>query len=276
MRRSISDELTATSPQVDDAADSSPIYPALSSAYAALRAVPGVERRVVLLVTDGGGSCASISDPVRPAYVDPNGCLDWDEPPFMAELIAGAHTDPTAPIETFIVGVPGSDSVGEDVGTYSTPPYHMKLALSTYAVAGSPDTVDPGCDKALAFTQNGADPAVPCHYDLSDGDAFNADALAGALTALRRTALGCTYPLPDPPEGQAIELDQVNVFITVDDATQQIVPRRSSSADDCASSPCWDYDAENRITLIGAACVSLSEATNARVEIDIGCETLTK
>ena len=31
----------------------------------------------------------------------------------------------------------------------------MQLALSTYAVSGSPDTVDPGCEKGSLFTKDG-------------------------------------------------------------------------------------------------------------------------
>ncbi|MFO0547774.1 MAG: hypothetical protein U0271_05260 [Polyangiaceae bacterium] len=276
VRRQIADYLSASTPQNDDSADSSPIYPALNAAYSALRAVPDVDRRAVLLVTDGGGSCASVANPSRPAYMDSNGCFDWDEPPYMAALIGDARNDPTAPVETFIVGVPGSASHGDTVGGYSTPPYSMLLALSTYAVAGSPDTVDPSCDKNAVFDLAGADPTTPCHFDLSNSATFNATILEDAIATLRRKALGCTYDLPAPPPGQTVDPNKVNVLLTVDGAAELLVPRRSDAADACTGTPCWDYDASDRVELIGAACSAVSEASSARVEIDVGCATKLK
>ena len=116
---------------------------------------------------------------------------------------------------SFVVGVPGSDSAGEMQGAFATPNYHMKLALSTYAVSGSPDTVDPTCDKGTVFTKGGSDPAKPCHIDLSNGANFNPDALANAISAIRGKALGCLYTLPDPPPGKTIDLALVNVVVTI-------------------------------------------------------------
>ena len=77
----------------------------------------------------------------------------------------------------------------------------MLLALSTYAVSGSPTTVDPTCDKSAVWTQDRRAPANPCHIDLSNGANFNASALATAIANLRGKELGCVYDLPPPPVG---------------------------------------------------------------------------
>lgn len=273
VRHDIYDYLTKTTPEGLDTSDSSPIYPALSGAYQFLKGVQKVDKRIVVLITDGGGSCTSVSSPPRPAYSDNNGCLDWEQPPVMAKLIADAAADATAPINTFVVGVPGSNSAGSPVDGYDTPPYHMLLALSSYAVAGSPSTVDPACDKAATFSQSAPDPAHPCHFDLSGSSAFNTGALASAIAAIRGKALGCTYDLPAAPAGQSIDPTEVNVTVTVN-GQQTVVPRRKDASDTCAASPCWDYDAQGKVTLIGAACAEVTGATDAKVEVYVGCATV--
>lgn len=275
VRHDIYQYLAATNPETNDASDSSPIWSALDGAYSFIKSVPDVEKRVVVLITDGGGSCTSIANPSRPAYLDFNGCSDWEQPTGMAQHIAAAQTDTTAPIDTFIIGVPGSNSHGETSGNYDTPPYSMRLALSTYAVAGSPSTVDPSCDKSLAFTKDGADPAHPCHVDLSNDTTFDADALANAIMAIRGSALGCVYDLPQPPAGQSIRQDEVNVVVTID-GVQHVIPKRQTKSDACQSDLCWDYDTDGKVALIGNACASVNNAVQAKVDIYAGCATIVK
>jgi hypothetical protein len=274
IRHDIYQYLVTTAPDTADSSDSSPIYDALNNAYKYLKQVQ-VEKRIVVLITDGGGSCTSVSVPPRPAYNDNNGCADWEQPPVMAKFINDTRLDATAPINTFVVGVPGSNSHGEKQGSYDTPPYSMLLALSSYAVNGSPDTLDPTCDQATAFTQAGTDPAKPCHIDLSNGANFNADALGNAITAIRGKALGCLYTLPDPPAGMTIDLKLVNVVVTLN-GVKATIPKRSSPADDCAKDGCWDYTGTNQVQLLGKTCADVSAATDAKVDISVGCATILK
>lgn len=273
VRHEILEYLTATQPQTSDVADSSPIYAALAGAYAQVGAVSDVDKRVVVLITDGGGSCTSIASPPRPAYNDNNGCSDWEQPATMAALVEGARLDATTPTETFVIGVPGSDSRGAQVGGYDTPPYSMRLALSTYAVAGSPSTIDPTCDASLEFSTTGADPATPCHIDLSDGAAFSSAPLAEALATIRGEALACTYALPELPQGQVLDRERVNVQLTLEGVASTL-PRRAASTDTCTDAPCWDYDAQGQVELIGAACSSVKHAPEAKIEIYVGCATI--
>lgn len=272
VRHNIYNYLTSNSPLSNDD-DGSPIYDALVAAYNALKGY-SVDRRIAVLITDGGFSCTSVSSPARPGYSD-GACPDWEYPDTVNELITNARMDATKPINTFVVGVPGSNSIGGTVDGFATAPYKMRLALSTYAVSGAPDSVDPACDKSAVFTQAGAEPAKPCHIDLSNGASFDADALANAISDIRGKALGCVYDLPMPPPGESIDTTLVNVDVTLD-GVKTTIPKRSMPADTCAAKPCWDYNAKNQVEIIGKGCTDLGAATEAKVDIVVGCMTILK
>lgn len=269
VRHAVYQFLVANSPEVADPSDASPIYDSLQGAYLALKATP-IEKRIAVLITDGGFSCTSLSG--RAGYSD-GACLDWEYPDSVNQLIANARTDASKPILTFVVGVPGSDSTGQMQGPYATAPYSMKLALSTYAVSGSPDTVAADCDKGAVFTQAGAAPAKPCHLDLTGG--YDVDALANAIAKIRGAAVGCVYPLPAPPPGEEIDLDQVNVVVTLEGAKTEVL-KRADKNDSCTADGCWDYDPKGNVELLGKACADVNAATKVDVEVFFGCASKVK
>jgi hypothetical protein len=271
VRKSIRDYLVSHGP-LSNVDDGSPVYDAMVGGYNALKTY-SIDQRMALLITDGGFSCTSLSN--RPGYPDLNGCDDWEMPNEVNKLITAARTDAMKPIRTFIIGVPGSNSTGGKDGTFDTPPYNMLLALSTYAVSGSPETVDPACDKGAVFTENGQAPAVPCHIDLSNGAAFDAEKLAKAISDVRGKALGCVYDLPQPTMGEMIDPTLVNVSITINSMTTAI-KKRSKADDQCFDEACWDYNAKNQVEILGKGCVDIGEAADAKVEIQVGCETILK
>ena len=161
VRHSINQWLQGNSPETADISNATPMYDAMNKGYALLQALPSsIQKRMLVLITDGGGSCTSLSSPTRPGYFD-GACNDWEYPATFNTMIAAAQTASTNPVDTFVVGVPGSNSTSQTQGVYATAPYSMLLALSTYAVSGSPTTVDPTCDKTAMFTQTGAAPANP-------------------------------------------------------------------------------------------------------------------
>ncbi len=228
----------------------------------------------MLVITDGGFSCTSVASPARSGYQDLNGCPDWEIPDNVNALITSQRNLPDTPVNTFFVGLPGSESTGGSTGGFDTPPYHMRLALSTYAVSGSPDTVDPGCSSDAVYTQGGQDPAVPCHIDLTTGG-FDANALTQAIAQIRGQALGCIYELPTPPAGEEIDPAKVNVTITVN-GTATNLARRADPTDTCATDGCWDYTADGKVELIGKACADITNATMGKVDIVVGCDTIVK
>lgn len=271
VRSQIYQYLVTNNPQSNDD-DGSPVYDAMVSGYTALKG-QNIDRRVLVVITDGGFSCTSLS--ARDGYVDGYGCHDWEYPDAVNALITQARTDPQKPIFTFIIGVPGSDSTGAKKDGFDTPPYRMKLALSTYAVSGSPDTVDPACSKDAVFSQQGQDPPIPCHIDLSSGAAFNPDTLANAIQSIKGKALGCVYDLPPPPSGEVVDKDYVNVETTLDGVTT-LVKKRANPGDTCLDEGCWDYNAGNQVQLLGKACTDVSMAKDAKVDIKVGCQTIVK
>lgn len=273
VRRQIYDWLVGHNP-LSNMDDGSPIYDALKAGYETLKAEP-IERRMLLLITDGGFSCTSVASPPRAGYQDANNCPDWEMPSSVNTLIQTARMDGAKPIYTFIVGVPGSNSTGQPVDGYDTPPYNMQLALSTYAVSGSPDTVDPACSKDAVFAQGAPAPAKPCHIDLSNGASFNADALAQAIADVRGKALGCVYDLPAPPPGEQIDPTLVNVDLTLD-GTPTPLAKRKDGLDTCALDGCWDYTPDGKVEVLGKACKALGDATTAKVDIIVGCATVLK
>lgn len=265
VRQSIYNWLSANQPN----GTATPGYDALKAAISALQLYSIQGNRLLLLISDGGFGCTSLSSPQRPAFQDSVGCLDWEHPDNVIKLLGAAYKDTGAPVRSFIVGVPGSDTKPTD---QDAPPYYMRRALSAFALAGSPDTVPTGCDGN--FTQAGTDPALPCHFDLTQGS-FNAQSLSQSITDIRGKALGCVYQLPQPSGGGTVDKGKVNVTVTIDGKPTQI-PKRTDATDTCATEPCWDYDKDDQIVLIGKACEDLKKSQNSKVEIIVGCTTIVK
>lgn len=146
----------ANTPVDDLTGDGNPTYDALRNGINSLKLVSNV-KRILLYITDGGAGCTSVATPMRSSYQDSNSCPDWEVPDTIVSLIKTAHDDTSAPVSTFVVGVPGADTNGSNAMTQ--PPYHVRNALSAYAFAGSPETVDAACT-GRAYSKAGGDPAV--------------------------------------------------------------------------------------------------------------------
>jgi hypothetical protein len=260
VRHDIATWLAANLPDTSTGADGTPLYAAIQSSLAALKASTVSGKRVLVVISDGSIDCADGSG--RPAYVDCNGCNNWEQPGNIVTLLSNANTDPQKPIDSFVIGLPGSDTF--DGAGCNFAPYQMRLALSAIAYAGSPGNADPACT-GQTFTKTGPAPTVPCHVDLTSG--FNAQALANAISTIRQKALGCVYDLP----AGNIDRDRVNVQIEREGTISHLL-RRSSPTDTCATG-CWDYDANGRIAILGGACSDLGSTAGARVESVAGCLT---
>jgi hypothetical protein len=276
VRRRIKDWLTSNTPgggPLDP--DASPMYDAIFAASGALQfwtppSGGANAKRAMMIVTDGSISCTSLSSPPRPAYPDGNGCLDWENPQNLINMLQANNTDPDRPIDSYVVGVPGADTY--DVSGYNFPPYHMRLALSAIAYAGAPTHAPAGCT-GTSYVQAGDDPAVPCHFDMTVPGGFSATALADKISYIRSETLGCIFEMPEPPPGQTIDQGQVNVSYTFDGVTVNLF-RRSDPSNPCTATGCWDYTPDNRIELIGQACADITNASSVQVSITTGCITI--
>jgi hypothetical protein len=267
VRRDIRDWLAGNAPD-SGIGDASPLYSALQSAIATLQSWPQDGNRILFVVTDGSISCNEFSN--RPGYGDCNGCArDWESPQNIIDLLAAANNSVDQPIQSFVVGVPGADTYDPTACDY--PPYRMRHALSAIAAAGAPDYVPTSCD-GTSYDQNAPDPTVSCHFDMTQGN-FSIQSIADAMTKVRGEVAGCIFDLPEAPDGQAIDPDEVNVEYSVDGATDSLA-RRGDPADDCDPTGCWDYTDDGRVELIGAACEAVKGGASVEVRIVVGCQTV--
>lgn len=250
--------------------DASPLYGAVQTSLGILQGFGTVSKRILLVVTDGTISCNQLSSPPRPGYPDANGCSrDWEDPNNIVALLAKANQDAAKPVESFIIGVPGADSY--DPSAADAPPYHMRLALSAMAYAGSPSNVPANCT-GKTFSKAGGDPAVSCHYDLTQNN-FNAQALAAALAQVRGKVAGCTYDLP-MPSGVTIDRNQVNVNLTTNGTSQSLTRRKDSTNPCTTGAGCWDYSLDGKVQLLGNACSAAQGASSIDLKITVGCTTI--
>ena len=268
VRRDIGQWLQVTHTRLSTTDDGAPAYAAMAAGYDALKAAAPT-RRALLLATDGGFSCAAVSSPARPGYSNGT-CADWEQPDTVNQLITSRRTDPTAPVETVVIGLVGSHSTGQMQGSFATPPYAMALALSTFAVSGSPTSVDAACSKTATFTMAGAAPAMPCHIDLAGSSTPTATAIADATRLARRRALGCLYDVPTLPNGETFDAAQTRVTLTTD-GTVRSVRRRTTPTDACATDGCWDVDTAGHVTLLGASCDRFCNSARATITLAGGC-----
>lgn len=102
-----------------------------------------------------------------------------------------------------------------------------------------------------------------------------ADEMNAALRDIKGAALSCATKLPDAPAGQALDLKQINVSLTVKGA-QRVVPQ----SQDCSNPAGWRYvpDASRPtgIELCSSVCSEVTaNLTDSKINIVLGCATVT-
>jgi hypothetical protein len=94
-------------------------------------------------------------------------------------------------------------------------------------------------------------------------------------TVTETTTLPCDWIIPDPPDGEEFDKDQVNVVFSSDGQEQQI--GRVESLAECATvGGGWHYDDPEEPTTIHACpetCNVLETLTTATVDVLFGCAT---
>lgn len=249
--------------------DATPLYAAMQLGIISLQGWNQTGKRILFVISDGTIDCTDGSG--RAGFADCNGCQDWEDPANIVTLLKTAHDDASKPVDTFLVGVPGADTYDPSACNY--PPYHMRLALSAMAYAGAPEYVEPSCT-GTTFSKGGGDPAVSCHFDMTQGN-FDVQALVGAIAKIRGATLGCTYDLPTSATSDPTK---VNVETGSGDAGLSILPKRSDPNDACTVDGCWDYDPNDatKIELLGKACDDVKSSSDEHVQIVVGCQTHVK
>lgn len=196
--------------------------------------LPG--QRYVLIITDG-----------TPTYGLACSGTGMSAVPTPGLVLEAAKAYEEEGIRTFVVGSPGSEDALEP--------------LSQMATNGG--TAREGCSDLGP---------VYCHFDMTQSDNFQED-LRNALVAIVGQALSCEYEVPDPPNGQLLDLDLVNVLFTDGEGDRHALGR-NPDGEGCEEG--WYYsDDETRVVLCDDTCDLVRSDTGARLDVVFGCETVT-
>jgi hypothetical protein len=198
-------------------------------------------KRFMLIITDG-----------QPTYSQNcvgNGNVDQNPPIPVEPIIDEIASANEMGIRTFVIGSPGSEEgfeTGEDYRPW----------MSRAAVEGG--TAPPGCN------ENGPDNY--CHMDMTQAEDFSA-ALNAGLEQIAGQLNSCTYAIASPPDGQQIDLNQINMIVTFADGSTELILRDDNG--DCSEG--WQLNAEQQVELCGATCGRVQGDMQSHVELLFGC-----
>jgi hypothetical protein len=100
-----------------------------------------------------------------------------------------------------------------------------------------------------------------------------------AMNEIRGAALACSYLIPQPPQGEDIDYNAINVQYTADGAMPVIIPQVKSQADCPPDGLAWFYDepaGPKQIILCDASCATVSQDAKAKLDVLVGCATIVK
>ncbi len=92
---------------------------------------------------------------------------------------------------------------------------------------------------------------------------------ADTIDAIRRKSLSCELAIPQPPDGQTLDLNKVNVSYTPSGGTKQAL-----SYDAKCGAGGWRFDDEaspTKIVLCDSVCDSIKADPRGRVAVEFGC-----
>ncbi|HEY3255422.1 MAG TPA: vWA domain-containing protein [Polyangiaceae bacterium] len=143
--------------------------------------------------------------------------------------------------------------------------YFATPSIPTYVLGVGPNLAD-----LNTIAENGGTKAA----FLVDTTQNAATQLSAALASIRTTtALDCTYNIPTPPAGQALEPGKVNVNYTNSAGTVTTVPQDPPNTA-CTAGSGWQYSADGtQINLCGKACNDVKADKGGKIQVLFGCAT---
>ncbi|MDC3980240.1 vWA domain-containing protein [Polyangium jinanense] len=105
------------------------------------------------------------------------------------------------------------------------------------------------------------------------------DKFIQAMNEIRGAALSCSYLIPQPPPGEDIDYNAINVEYTPESGISVIIPQVKSEAECPAAGLAWYYDvpgAPKQIILCDATCSQVAKDTKAEIDVLVGCATIVK
>ncbi len=161
---------------------------------------------------------------------------------------------------------------GEPNDCNSTP---QNVAAAAAAVASTIPTyvigVGPSLQNLNAIATGGG--TAPAIMVATSNPAQITQDLQNAIGQIKAKALGCDYTLPSPPNGQALDVNAVNVNYTPGGGQSQTLPYSR----DCADPNGWHYDNPNtpsRVQMCPGICDKLkADQSGGKLDIIFGCKT---
>jgi hypothetical protein len=196
-------------------------------------------QKFMLLITDGAptvsGDCMTQSGTVEANGVDPQPIVDE------IENAAVNHG-----VRTFLIGVPGSE------------PNRQWMSLA--AVIGG--TAPSGC-----FVNGGPGGSDFCHMDMTTAPDFG-DALRAGLNKVLGIVSPCTFSFAEPPDGQEIDPEKINVLLSEGGEDTLII---RDDAGDCGQG--WQLTADKEILLCADTCAQVQANPEISVDLTFGCRS---
>jgi hypothetical protein len=194
-----------------------------------------IGKKFMLLITDG-------TPTLMKGCYNPEGRLnDVDPTPIVDEITTAAHED----IKTFLIGSPGSEA--------------NRTWMSRAAVIGG--TANAGCNV------NGPN---YCHMDMTTEPDFAA-ALKAGLARVVGQITPCTFTFADPPAGETIDANNINVIINSAGQSSLVVRDDMGT---CTQG--WQLTADKEILLCPDTCSQVKSDSGASVDVVFGCGALTE
>jgi hypothetical protein len=194
--------------------------------------------KFMLLITDGYPTislgCVQEAGQTDGSGVDPEQIVN--------EISAAADQG----ITTFLIGSPGSEA--------------NRDWMSRAAVIGGSAPDD--CNVAGPVGEY-------CHMDMTTADDFSV-ALREGLARIAGAITPCTYAYAEPPEGQTIDENAINVVVRKSDGTTSLIIR--DDIGDCDEG--WQKGDGNEVVLCPKTCSDVQLEPTTTVELAFGCDSL--
>ncbi|HEX6765747.1 MAG TPA: hypothetical protein VF103_09730 [Polyangiaceae bacterium] len=157
-----------------------------------------------------------------------------------------------------------------DIGAIAAAAVAASPSVRTFVIGVfGPDDTDAQTNLDTIARGGGTDAA----FIIDTSDNVSEQFLA-ALDEIRGTSLTCEFQIPAPSSGQTLDYGLVNVDYA--QGTQKTRLYKVADAAACGSDGGWFYDdasAPTRIVLCPTNCQTAQAATDASVEIQLGCKT---
>jgi hypothetical protein len=253
--------------------------------FANMIAMAGIDHHVVMLATGDVAAPTPLGmDPAHylyvPAAVDSHNALQLllDLQPQYATFLraeAALHFIVVSDDESFVTATDFQTRMEMLVGKKFT--FH---AVASESVNGGPCIGACG----LPLICGGFAPGVQ-YYALADATGGQKISICTAdwsmvfgplqEAVIASAPLPCDYPIPEPPDGETLDPEKVNLEFTAPGAMQAQVFPHAAGEDQCGENLAWFYDdpdAPTQIQMCPAACTQIG--AGGTVQIQLGCETV--